>query len=279
MEQAALRLGTCAFTAAGWGGTFYPPGIKSADYLSHYARHFDTVEVDSTFYGVPSAATTRNWYAQTPAGFLFAAKAPQTITHERCMVGCDPELKEFLSAMEPLGDKLGPLLFQFPYYSRRAFNSADEFIKLLAPFVKKLPAGYRFAVEIRNRWWIEPKLLDVLRERAIALALIDHPWMPRPAELLDGIDPVTSDFTYIRWLGDRKGIEEITKSWDKVVVDRKRELEEWVEACRGFAKRSLRIFGYANNHYAGNGPSTVRLIWELWDGKPREIPSGYPLGF
>lgn len=274
-----LRLGTCAFTAAGWPGTFYPRALKSADYLSHYSRHFNTVEVDSTFYRVPSAATTRNWYAQTPKGFLFAAKAPQTITHERCMVDCDDQLKEFLSAMEPLGDKLGPLLFQFPYYGSQAFKSADEFTALLAPFVKKLPASYQFAVEIRNRWWIGPKLLDVLRERSVALALIDHPWMPRPSEVLDRVDPITSEFVYIRWLGDRKGIEEVTKTWDRIVVDRRRELEEWVEACRRFVKRNIRVFGYANNHYAGNGPSTVRLIWELWGGKPREGPAQYPLGF
>ena len=77
--SAQIRIGTSAFTAAGWPGTFYPEGMKSSDYLSHYAQHFDTVEVDSTFYRIPSLTTTRNWYSKTPKGFLFAAKVPQTI--------------------------------------------------------------------------------------------------------------------------------------------------------------------------------------------------------
>ncbi len=262
-----IRIGTSAFTAAGWPGSFYPAELKPSDYLSYYSQHFDTVEVDSTFYRIPSATTTRNWYAKTPPDFVFAAKVPQTITHEQCLVDCDDDFKNFLSAMEPLAEKLGPLLFQFPYFNRQAFPSVDGFLERLAPFLKKLPKTHRFAVEIRNKGWIEPKLLEVLRERRVALGLIDHPWMPRPAELLARIDPITSHFTYIRWLGDRKALEERTKTWDKVIVNRRRDLEEWVEACRTFNQRSIAIFGYANNHYAGHAPATVRQFWELWQRK------------
>ena len=81
-----MRLGTSAFTAAGWPGSFYPAKLKPAEYLSFYAQHFDTVEVDSTFYRIPSASMVRNWYARTPKGFLFAAKVPQTITHEKVLM-------------------------------------------------------------------------------------------------------------------------------------------------------------------------------------------------
>ena len=88
--------------------------------------------------------------------------------------------------------------------------------------------------------------------------------MPRPKEWIGQGDPITSDFTYIRWLGDRKSIEERTKSWDKVIVDRHQELEEWVEACQHFNQRNIAIFGFANNHYAGHAPATVRLFWDLW---------------
>mgnify|MGYP001618145169 CR=1 FL=1 len=263
-ERKTIWIGTSAFTAAGWPGTFYPAELKPSDYLSYYSQHFDTVEVDSTFYRIPSATTTRNWYAKTPPDFVFAAKVPQTITHEQCLVDSEGEFKKFLAAGEPLGEKLGPLLLQFPYFNRQAFPAVDGFLERLAPFLKKLPKGYRFAVEIRNKGWLGPKLLGLLRERGVALALIDHPWMPRPAELLARIDPITSDFTYIRWLGDRKAIEERTKTWDKVIVNRRRDLEEWVEACRTFNQRSIAIFGYANNHYAGHAPATVRQFWELW---------------
>jgi uncharacterized protein YecE (DUF72 family) len=112
MRQAAIRLGTSAFTAAGWPGSFYPDGLKPADYLSYYATQFDTVELDNTFYRTPSESTVRGWYSKTPPGFVFAAKVPQAITHEKVLVDCEKELAQFLKAMDLLGEKLGPLLFQ-----------------------------------------------------------------------------------------------------------------------------------------------------------------------
>jgi uncharacterized protein YecE (DUF72 family) len=96
--------------------------MKPADYLSYYATKFDTVEVDSTFYAAPSANTVRNWNAKTPAGFVFAAKVPQTITHDKVLVNCDAAFKEFVDAMDLLGEKLGPLLFQFPYLNNAVFE-------------------------------------------------------------------------------------------------------------------------------------------------------------
>jgi len=114
-----------------------------------------------------------------------------------------------------------------------------------------------FAVEIRNRNWLGARFADALRERNVALVLQDQSWMPRPNELLERFDPITADFTYIRWLGDRKGIEEQTKMWDKVIVDRTAELNEWVEIVRKVHKRRIQIFAYANNHYAGHAPATV----------------------
>ncbi len=268
MKQAAdIRVGTSAFTAAGWPGTFYPDGLPAAEYLSHYAQHFDTVEVDSTYYRIPSEAMVRNWYARTPEGFLFTAKAPQTITHENVLVDCEDDLARFLEVMGGLREKLGPILFQFPYFNRQKFAKVDAFLERLAPFLAQLPKKQRFALEIRNKNWLVPSLLDLLRKHRVALALIDHPWMPRPTEILARMDPITSDFTYIRWLGDRKGIEEETKTWDKTIVNRKRELEEWVEACRKFNQRHIAIFAFANNHYAGHAPATVRLFWELWKKK------------
>jgi uncharacterized protein YecE (DUF72 family) len=262
-----LRLGTSAFTAAGWPGTFYPPDMKPADYLSFYAQHFDTVEVDSTYYRIPSLDITRSWHAKTPKNFLFALKIVQTITHEKVLVDCDEELKHFLAAADALGEKRGPLLFQFPYFNKKAFSTVDDFLARLVPFLKKLPRGYKFAVEVRNKNWLAPKFVDTLRERGIALALIDHPWMPRPKEIVAKLDPITADFTYIRWLGDRKGIEEQTKTWDKTIVNRRRELEEWAEAIRKFNQRSVDIFAFANNHYGGHAPDTVRQFIEIWREK------------
>src|SRR4029077_9789377 len=110
-----IRLGTPAFTAAGWEEAFYPSGMRPAEYLSYYATQFDTVELDNTFYRTPAISTVKGWYAKTPPGFLFTAKVPQPITHEKALVGCDEDFHLFLKAMDCLGEKLGPLLFQFGY--------------------------------------------------------------------------------------------------------------------------------------------------------------------
>jgi uncharacterized protein YecE (DUF72 family) len=134
-----LRIGTSAFTAAGWEHAFYSAGMKAADYLTYYATKFNTVEVDATFYRTPSVATVNGWERKTPTRFRLAAKVPQTITHEKVLQDCDEDVKHFLETMDLTGDKLGPLLFQFGYFNKSVFKSGTEFLARLAPFLKKLP--------------------------------------------------------------------------------------------------------------------------------------------
>jgi uncharacterized protein YecE (DUF72 family) len=190
-EPNALRIGTSAFTAAGWPGTFYPKGLPEREYLTYYATQFDTVEVDSTFYRTPALTTVKGWYSKTPTGFVFAAKVPQRITHEKMLVDCDAEMTEFLKVMDQLREKLGPLLFKFGYFNRKAFVGVNDFLARLVPFLKKLPKDHKFVVEIRNKSWLVPQFIEALRERGVALALIDQSWMPRPSEWFEKLDPVT----------------------------------------------------------------------------------------
>ena len=265
--MAEIRIGTSAFTAEGWEGGFYPAGIKPAEYLAYYATQFDAVELDNTFYRTPALSTVKGWYAKTPPGFLFAAKVPQVITHEKVLVDCDEDLNHFLKTMEALGEKLGPLLFQFGYFNKAKFASGAEFLARLKPFLKRLPKGFQYAVEIRNKTWLDAQFAETLREHGVALALIDQSWMPRPWEMKEKFDSITADFTYVRWLGDRKGIEEQTKKWDKTVVDREMDIREWVDLLKKFVARNIKVFAWANNHYAGHGPGTVRLFKKLWDEK------------
>jgi uncharacterized protein YecE (DUF72 family) len=260
-----LRIGTSAFTAAGWPRTFYPEGLPERDYLSFYATRFDTVELDSTFYRAPSKTTVQGWAKKTPEGFLFAAKIPQVITHEKVLVNCDAEFKQFVEVMDILGEKLGPLLFQFGYFNKKAFVGINDFLARLRPFLKKLPKDHKFAVEIRNKNWLVPQFVETLRECGVALALIDQSWMPRPAQWFDKFDPITADFTYVRWLGDRKGIEERTEVWNEVIVDRSHELSEWAEILGKVHKRKIQIYAYANNHYAGYASATVEMFRTLWN--------------
>jgi len=267
-----LFLGTSSWSSEDWVGAFYPPGTPSAQFLEEYSRHFDTVEVDSTFYRTPSAAMVKNWRERTPPGFVFAAKFPQVITHEKVLVDCDAEVKEFLGVMDLLGDKLGPLLVQLPYFNRKAFAKPEDFFARMRPFVAKLPSGHAFALEIRNKGWLNEELLDVLRRKNVALALIDHPWMPRIEELARKLDPLTADFAYIRWLGDRKGIEEATKHWDRLVVGREREMECWIPEVRKLLARRLRVYAYFNNHYAGFAPGSIALFHQVWKRLDRKKP-------
>jgi uncharacterized protein YecE (DUF72 family) len=270
-SEPGIYLGTSSFTASGWEGNFYPAGMKSREFLSYYATQFSTVEVDSTFYGTPVASTVTSWYEKTPPDFLFAAKVPQIITHEKVLLDCEAEADEFLTRMELLHEKLGPLLLQFPHFDRYAFNSAAEFLPRLRFFLKRVQGmfPYKFAVEIRNKSWLDARFADVLREYNTALVLNDTSFVPRPWERKEQFDLVTADFLYVRWLGDRKGIEKQTKTWDKAIVDREGDLRNWVELLRRLVsdKRIRKIVAYANNHYAGHGPATVKLFWDLWSGK------------
>ena len=264
VEPKHLRIGTSAFTAAGWPGTFYPKGLSEREYLAYYATKFDTVEVDSTFYRTPALTTVKGWYSKTPIGFVFAAKVPQIITHEKMLANCEQEMTQFLNVMDELREKLGPLLFQFGYFNRTAFIGVNDFLDRLVPFLKKLPRDHKFAVEIRNKSWLVPQFIEALRERKVALALIDQSWMPRPAQWFEKFDPITADFTYVRWLGDRKEIEKQTKVWDKIIVDRRADLAEWVEVLKAVHRRKIQILAFANNHYAGYGPDTIEQFRELW---------------
>jgi uncharacterized protein YecE (DUF72 family) len=245
-----LRIGTSAFTAAGWEGSFYPSRLQPRDYLGYYATKFNTVEIDSTFYRSPSLSTVRSWCGRTPPDFIFAAKFPRVVTHEKVLLNCDKESEEFVGTMSLLGDKLGPLLLQFPFFKETDFSQADFLVRLQF-FLKRFGGtNTRYAIEMRNKRWLDQRFADLLREHGIALVLQDQGWMPRPQQLK--FDYVTANFVYVRLLGDRKGIEEVTTVWDKVVVDRSAELQNWVSVCQETVRRGLPTFVYANNHYQGS---------------------------
>jgi uncharacterized protein YecE (DUF72 family) len=273
----AVRIGTCAFTAAGWPGAFYPAGLQPRDFLAYYATQFDSVEVDSTFYHSPPARTVEGWRLKTPDDFIFAAKVPQIVTHEKCLRDCDAEFLEFVAVMEILGPKLGPMLLQFPYFNQTDFETCEDFSLVLIPFLKKLPRDHQFALEIRNKQWLDARFADTLREYNVALALQDQSWMPNPSQMK--FDYVTADFTYVRLLGDRKGIEKQTKVWDKVIVERAKEIWHWVDVCATTVRRGAATYVYVNNHFAGHAPTTVREFQRLWNAKgmpelghPRPLP-------
>lgn len=277
MGEGRLRIGTSSWSSADWRGPFYPAKARPAEYLAFYAEHFDTVECDATFYGIPAASTVDGWRAKTPEGFLFAAKLPQEITHERGLVDCADTTREFLGVMARLGDRLGPILAQFPYVAKRAdpteYASGDAFRERLRAYLDLWPAERPLAVEVRNATWIAPPLVDLLRARGVTLAFSAYYTMPGPEGLFAGPDPRTTDSLYLRFIGDHKTMDALVAKlkaegkragdWDSPAVDRSDEMRRWAEALR---KRAAPFKGvaYFNNHYAGFAPESARRFRDLF---------------
>ena len=248
--EPGLYLGTSGWSYADWEGTLYPEGLPSGARLAEYAKHYATVEIDSTFYGTPRRSTVEKWREVVPEGFLFAAKFPQEITHDLNLVGADAETNAFLRTMAELGDRLGPLLLQLPP------SFTVEGMGVLEDFLKGLPEGFRYAVELRHRSWLGSDLPEMLRERGAALTLIDYPRMPR-------MDGATAGFSYIRWLGDRR---EFPEGHTHLKKDRDEDLLWWSDLVNRFLEEDRTVFAYANNHYQNHSPSTVERFLELRRG-------------
>ncbi len=247
--MSTLYLGTQGFTYPSWVGSFYPVGTPTTAFLEYYARHFDTVELDTTFYATPRLNTILGWRQRTPAGFCFAAKFPQTITHEKALVHCAADAVAFVEAMQGLEQKLGPLLLQMP--PNWGASGFDD----LAAFLAQLPTGPRYVLEIRHKSWLTretlPRLLDLLRGHRVALCLVQHAWMPR-------LDIVTAPFVYIRWLGRREDIPD--DDFSHVRINRDAQLDAWAAQIKGYLRAGLTVYGYFNNHYQGHSPASVRSL-------------------
>ncbi|HUT22830.1 MAG TPA: DUF72 domain-containing protein [Sumerlaeia bacterium] len=263
-EPSPLRIGTSSWSAPGWERTFYTASAGKSQWIAEYATKFSTVEIDATFYRVPSRYIVERWRDRTPEDFRFAAKAPKVITHDKFLVDCAAELDQFLDAMTILGPRLGPILFQFPYFAKKTEIGPATFRERLKSFLPSLPRGlFQFAVEVRNKTWLRTPLLDLLSYHGVALALIDHPWMPRPGPLFQQAGIITGPFAYIRWLGDRNRIEEITQTWDKTVIDRREDMAEWVAPVKALLRDQVPVFGYFNNHYSGHAPADARAFLQM----------------
>lgn len=269
-----IKLGTSSFSSEDWVGPFYPPGTKPAEFLSYYSAQFETVEVDSTYYAIPSTKVVDGWVEKTPESFLISAKFPRSIVHGGDAATPNPELilkpertyKErdaFLKVISRLGPRLGPLVLQFPYFSKKVFASREPFIERLEQFLSDLPKDFKYGVEIRNKTWLKADFADLCRKHHVALIMVDQAWMPHGDEIEKLFDPVTTDFAYIRLLGDRQQIEEVTTTWEKEVIDRSESLERWSKLLVRLATRQIPTLVYINNHYAGHAPATLRKLQEL----------------
>jgi uncharacterized protein YecE (DUF72 family) len=254
-----IFLGTQGWSYKDWVGPFYRSGTPSTDYLSQYSRQFSAVELDTTFYGIPTDARVDKWRDSTPDDFQFTAKLPKSITHDRHLLQSSEEMTEFLTAIGRLRSKLGPILIQLP-----PDFSIDE-RPALAEFLGQLPLDFRFAAEFRHRSWLIDDTFELLARHHVAWTCIDLSYMPRQVA-------VTSDFIYVRWLGDRSQIQHM----DSVQIDRRHDLDVWAEQLEEEARRVERIYGFVNNHYSGHSPSDVRYLRKRL-GMPEPMPDQEPV--
>jgi uncharacterized protein YecE (DUF72 family) len=263
---ARVHVGTQGWNYPDWVGGFYPAGTRPADFLGVYARAFDVVEVDSTFYAIPPLKTVRGWAERTPPGFTFTLKFPQEATHERRLRGCEDVAARFFDAARELGPRLGPVLLQM------GPDFAPPEMPSLARFLPLVPADVRLAVEVRHGGWSNPRVLGALRlllqEHGAALALSDGRWMPREL-VLELAESPTAGFHYLRWMGPDRSITRFSR----VLVDRSAETRAWARVLRPVALRGVEIYGFFNNHFAGHSPASARDLQSMLGQRPVD-PAG-----
>lgn len=244
-REMETRIGCSGWSYQGWVGPFYPKGTKPGDFLSLYSMVFDAVEIDSTFYAIPSADKVMKWRDSTPDDFVFTAKMPKIITHERRLVNCETHLSYFLDSIKLLGDKLGMLLIQFPH----SFDFDRNHVTFRS-FIGNLPDDTRFAVEFRNESWFVEETYSILRENGITIAWSETPFT-------GARDKLTGDGVYLRLVGDRT-IDE--NRFGSVQIDRDREIHEWTNRIDSFRGKLDSAFIFTNNHFQGFGPATANNV-------------------
>lgn len=241
-----VLLGVQGFSPADWIGVFYPPGFSPSQFLPFYAQVFNTVEINATFYAIPAASTVRSWALRTPADFLFTCKMPQQITHDRRLLAADEKLSAFLDRMKLLGDKLGPVVIQFP----RSFTRRYE--DNLRAFLPLLPHDIRFVIEFRSQTWNDEEVFELLRRFDVAWCI--NEWQDLPPVIV-----TTTDFAYLRLVGFHREFNYL----GRIQTDRSKDLASWARTIKELAGQVERVYVYVNNHYAGHAPETVRQLQEL----------------
>jgi uncharacterized protein YecE (DUF72 family) len=224
------------FSYKDWDEVFYPKGSHMDQYLAYYSRVFNSVEIDSTFYGIPRRSTIARWNQATPVGFRFCLKLPRVITHESGLRNVYGMVQDFLESARELGGKLGVILIQFP----PSFTS-DQF-SLLTDFCSALPQDIPFAVEFRDQSWYTASLqtASMLSDKNMCWAATEYPGLPV-------IISRTSSFIYIRWIGQHGTF----KQHSSERIDRSKQLDRWINEIQSKCDPDAKVFGFFNNDYAG----------------------------
>jgi uncharacterized protein YecE (DUF72 family) len=285
MSNNDLHIGTCSWKYESWKGVLYPKD-NVINYLQENSRHFSTVEVDQWFWSLfkgdtavlPKAEVVKEYARSVPPGFIFSIKVPNsiTLTHHYQKTKSAPlvsnphflstELMDkFLRTLEPLGDHIGPLMFQFEYLNKNKMASLLHFIELFEVFLQGLPKGYQYCIEIRNPNYLNDEYFNFLAEHHLCPVFLQGYYMPSIFELYEKFKDRLSDPVVLRLHGpDRKGMEERSNNvWDKVVDPRDGELLQLTGMVSDLRKKQHQVFINVNNHYEGCAPRTIEKIKTL----------------
>jgi uncharacterized protein YecE (DUF72 family) len=224
-------IGTSGYDYPEWRGSFYPPELSAAKRLSYYAAQFSTVEINYTFYHLPSDRTLGGWLSQTPDGFHLTLKAPKRITHVARLRGCGDLVATFCALGSTLKGRLGAILFQLPPFLRKDLGALDEFLDAL-------PRGVRATIEFRHESWFDREVFRRLEARDVALCVADSEKLRTPVL-------ATASFAYFR-------LRDAGYTADALAA--------WAETIRGVGAGGRDVFVYFKHEEAGKGPDLARTV-------------------
>jgi uncharacterized protein YecE (DUF72 family) len=254
-----LYFGTSGFSYNDWAGNFYPRGMPRREWLNYYAREFNSLELNSTFYVLPKLSVLESMIAKTGEGFLFSVKANQEMTHQRQRD--NRVFAAFVYMLQPFigSGKLGCVLAQFPY-SFHFIRQNRDYLEFFRERLGNLPV----VIEFRNSQWLKPEVLDWLRNRDLGFCCVDEPQLP---ELLPPLAEVTGSIGYVRFHGRNAAKwwqhEHAYERYDYTYSAE--ELQEWLPRINKLKSLAEKTFIFANNHWLGQAIGTIRQLRLMFD--------------
>ncbi|NWF49421.1 MAG: DUF72 domain-containing protein [Ignavibacteriaceae bacterium] len=279
MKISRVRFGTCSWKYDSWIGLVYS-GKSKSDYLGEYSQKFNTVEIDQWFWSLhglnkislPAPKDVKLYSEAVPDDFKFTIKVPNsvTLTHFYSKQKNEPlvvnphflstELfNEFLKSIEPMKEKIGVLMFQFEYLNKQKMSSQKEFQERIFSFIKKLPADYKYGIEIRNPNYLNKSFFSFIKECGLTNVFLEGYYMPPVKKVFDEFKDYIENTCVIRLHGpDRKGIEEASgNKWNRIIIDRTKEIQIIAEIVKELASKKVDTFINVNNHFEGSAPLTI----------------------
>lgn len=239
-HESRFLIGTSGWSYEHWRGPFYPSSLPSRDRLDHYAQHFLTVEIDSTFYRLPSESTLQEWHDSVPVGFVFSVKASRYITHMKKLMEPEQTVPALLDRISLLGEKLGPILFQLP--PRWRCN-----VDRLAEFLDALSGDFRYVFEFRDHSWFNREVLELLADHRAAFCVYDLDGFQSP-------DVITTNFTYVRLHGPGGAYHGCYTATT---------LAQWQHKVSRWQSDGLHGYCYFDNDEAGYAPMNALSLQSL----------------